>query len=127
MGLVDVPKTRDTRPPWISHIGGIQALVEWEVHVAQNGAQGWDGVLGACPRGQGRLFGELCPRLQSYTNYGSHEVGVLLQPHFWKSVRMTLTLLKWGLGSPRNFRVGLQGSKHLALGCSLYHWKAMKV
>jgi hypothetical protein len=26
--------------------------------------------------------------------------GFLLQPHFWKSVRMTLTLLKWGLGSP---------------------------
>jgi hypothetical protein len=24
----------------------------------------------------------------------------LLQPHFWKSVRMTLTLSKWGLGSP---------------------------
>ncbi len=24
----------------------------------------------------------------------------LLQPHFWKSVRMTLTLPKWGLGSP---------------------------
>jgi hypothetical protein len=26
--------------------------------------------------------------------------GLLLQPHFWKSVRMTLTLPKWGLGSP---------------------------
>jgi hypothetical protein len=25
----------------------------------------------------------------------------MLQPHFWKSVRMTLTLSKWGLGSPR--------------------------
>jgi len=24
----------------------------------------------------------------------------LSQPHFWKSVRMTLTLPKWGLGSP---------------------------
>jgi len=24
----------------------------------------------------------------------------VLQPHFWKSVRMTLTLPKWGLGSP---------------------------
>jgi hypothetical protein len=22
------------------------------------------------------------------------------QPHFWKSVKMRLTLLKWGLGSP---------------------------
>jgi hypothetical protein len=27
----------------------------------------------------------------------------LLQPHFWKSVRMKLTLLKWGLGSPLRF------------------------
>jgi hypothetical protein len=25
---------------------------------------------------------------------------ILSQPHFWKSVRMTLTLPKWGLGSP---------------------------
>jgi hypothetical protein len=24
----------------------------------------------------------------------------LSQPHFWKSVRMTLTIPKWGLGSP---------------------------
>jgi len=24
----------------------------------------------------------------------------VLQPHFWKSVRMTFTLSKWGLGSP---------------------------
>ncbi len=27
-------------------------------------------------------------------------VGGVSQPHFWKSVRMTLTLPKWGLGSP---------------------------
>jgi len=25
---------------------------------------------------------------------------IMLQPHFWKSVRMTLTLPKMGLGSP---------------------------
>jgi hypothetical protein len=25
---------------------------------------------------------------------------LLSQPHFWKSVRMTFTLPKWGLGSP---------------------------
>jgi len=25
---------------------------------------------------------------------------VMLQPHFWKSVRMTLTFPKWELGSP---------------------------
>ncbi len=24
----------------------------------------------------------------------------MLQPHFWKSVKMTFTLPKWGLGSP---------------------------
>jgi hypothetical protein len=27
----------------------------------------------------------------------------------------------------RNFKVRLQGSKHLALRCSLYHWKDIKV
>jgi hypothetical protein len=26
--------------------------------------------------------------------------GLLSQPHFWKSVKMTFTLSKWGLGSP---------------------------
>ncbi len=26
----------------------------------------------------------------------------------------------------RNFNVQLQGSKHLTLGCSLYHWKAIE-
>jgi hypothetical protein len=31
------------------------------------------------------------------------------------------------LRDPRNFRVWLQGSKHFALGCSLYHWKVMKI
>jgi hypothetical protein len=51
----------------------------------------------------------------------------MLQPHFWKSVRMTLTLPKWGLGSLENFRVRLQGSKHLALRRSSCHWKAIEV
>ncbi len=27
-------------------------------------------------------------------------MAIMSQPHFWKSVRMTLTLPKWGLGSP---------------------------
>ncbi len=31
------------------------------------------------------------------------------------------------LRNSRNFRVWLQGSKHLALGRSLYHWKVIKV
>jgi hypothetical protein len=31
------------------------------------------------------------------------------------------------LWDSQNFRVGLQGSKHFTLKCSLYHWKAMKV
>jgi hypothetical protein len=35
---------------------------------------------------------------QSWNNYGNPLV--VLQPHFWKSVKMTLTLPKWGLGSP---------------------------
>jgi hypothetical protein len=29
-----------------------------------------------------------------------HFLPPLLQPHFWKNVRMTLALSKWGLGSP---------------------------
>ncbi len=29
-----------------------------------------------------------------------HFSTLLLQPYLWKSGRMTLTLLKWGLGSP---------------------------
>jgi hypothetical protein len=28
------------------------------------------------------------------------EIHGMSQPHFWKNVRMTLTLPKWGLGSP---------------------------
>jgi hypothetical protein len=52
----------------------------------------------------------------------------LSQPHFEESVRMRLTLPEWGLGSLvrwdfQNFRVWLQGSKHLALWLFLYHWK----
>jgi hypothetical protein len=31
------------------------------------------------------------------------------------------------LRDSQNFIVQLQGSKHLALGCSLYHWKVIKV
>ncbi len=30
----------------------------------------------------------------------NHHNVLLSQPHFWKNVRMTLTLSKWGLGSP---------------------------
>jgi hypothetical protein len=36
----------------------------------------------------------------------------------------------WDLGvlqDSQNFRVQLQGSKHLAFRCSLYHWKDIKV
>ncbi len=29
--------------------------------------------------------------------------------------------------SSQNFRIRSQGSKHLALGCVLYHWKDIKV
>ncbi len=34
-------------------------------------------------------------------NMGLFHLHLLSQPHFWKSVRMKLTLLKWGLGSPQ--------------------------
>jgi len=44
-------------------MGRIQVLIEQEVHVAPPGVQGWDGVLGVCPRGQGGFFSELCPKL----------------------------------------------------------------
>jgi hypothetical protein len=32
--------------------------------------------------------------------HGAMNTPILLQPHSWKSVMMTLTLPKWGLGSP---------------------------
>jgi hypothetical protein len=37
---------------------------------------------------------------------------------------------KWELGvlrDSRKFKARVQGSKHLALGCSLYHWKVLEV
>ncbi len=54
---------------------------------------------------------------------------LLSQPYFEKSVRMRLTLLNGNLGvyqDSRNFKVQLQGSKHLTLRHFLYHWKAIK-
>jgi len=47
--------------------------------------------------------------LQHYTKFDACTIVMLekllmSQPHFWKSVRMTLTLSKWGFGSP----LGLQ-------------------
>jgi hypothetical protein len=35
-------------------MGGIQVVIEQEVHDAPLGVQGWDGAFGVCPRGQGR-------------------------------------------------------------------------
>jgi hypothetical protein len=49
---------------------------------------------------------------------------------FGKSERMTPSLPKWGLGSSSRllkFQSSISGSKHLALMCSLYHWKAIEV
>jgi len=40
------------------------------------------------------------PLLIFFSNTNGVERGGLLQPHFWKSVKMTLTLPKWGLESP---------------------------
>jgi hypothetical protein len=42
---------------------------------------------------------------------------------------MTLTLPKWGLGSPPRLpktQNSIAGSKHLALRCSLYRWKVLE-
>jgi hypothetical protein len=41
----------------------LKVVIEREVHVAPLGIQGWDEALGVCPRGQGWLFSELCPKL----------------------------------------------------------------
>jgi len=35
-----------------------------------------------------------------FVSYIESPNALMLQPHFWKSVRMTFTFLKWGLGSP---------------------------
>jgi hypothetical protein len=82
--------------------------------------------------------------------YNVHTCDHMSQPHFGPSVRMKLTLPKvgmsqplfgqvwgwnshsqsWGLGVLRDswtFRARQQGSKHLALRCSLYQWKALEV
>jgi hypothetical protein len=43
------------------------------------------------------------------------------QPNFWKSVRMTLTLLKLGLGSP----LGLPKLQSLIVGVKTPHLEAL--
>jgi hypothetical protein len=57
-------------------------------------------------------FWVLLKARQSYQN--TTMLRNVSQPYFSKNVRMTLTLLKWGLGSPQdspNFKVQLQGVK----------------
>jgi hypothetical protein len=52
------------------------------------------------------------------------------QPSFEGVWRWNSHSQNWDLGvlqDSQNFRVRLQGSKHLLLGCSLYHWKVIKV
>ncbi len=68
IGMVDVLKTWNTRPPWKPHIGGIQIAVGWEVHATPLGTSGWDGTLGVHPREQQGLLGHLRPRLQPDAN-----------------------------------------------------------
>jgi hypothetical protein len=56
--------------------------------------------------------------------WAKHESLFLLQPHFWKSVRMTLTLPKWGLQSPSGFsklQSSISGVKTPCFKRSLYH------
>jgi hypothetical protein len=36
----------------------------------------------------------------AYTQFSIDTKIEMSQPHFWKNVRMTFTLPKWGLGSP---------------------------
>ncbi len=46
------------------------------------------------------------PKIGTLTTLDAHNflcrppMEMMSQPHFWKSARMTLTLPKWGLGSP---------------------------
>ncbi len=59
-----------------------------------------------------------------------HVSELLLQPHFEGSVSHHSHSRKWDLGvlrDSRKLRTQLQGSKHLALICSLYHWKGLEV
>jgi len=51
----------------------------------------------------------MCQNFQTFKPYD------MSQPYFEGSAKMKLTLPKLGLGSPLNFRIRLQGSKHLAL------------
>jgi hypothetical protein len=54
-------------------MGRVQVAIEREVHPTPLGVWGQDGALGASPRGWGKLFGELSPRLQSDANCGPPE------------------------------------------------------
>jgi len=52
------------------------------------------------------------------------------QPYFERAWRWNWHSRNWDLGilwDSQNFKVQLQGSKHLALGCFLYHWKNIEV
>jgi hypothetical protein len=75
MGLVDVSKVGDTQSPWNLDIGGgVQTMIEWNVHVAPFSVQGWDGTFGAHPiRRWNGLLGLLCVKLQLNANYGPFE------------------------------------------------------
>jgi hypothetical protein len=49
--------------------------------------------------------------------------GHLSQPHFWKSVRMTLTFPKWGLGSP----LGLPKLQSSISGSNTSPWRILHI
>jgi len=58
------------------------------------------------------------------------KLNLVLQPYFERVWGWNSHSRNWDLGVLReswHFRVWLQGSKHLTLGCSLYHWKIIKV
>jgi hypothetical protein len=55
---------------------------------------------------------------------------IVSQPYLGECEDETHTPEIWDLGvlrDSRNFKVRLQGSKHFAFRCFLYHWKAIEV
>jgi hypothetical protein len=58
-----------------------------------------------------------------YHGQDLERANILSQPHFWKSVRMTLRLPKWGLGSPPGLpklESSIAGVKTLCIGVFFY-------
>jgi hypothetical protein len=61
------------------------------------------------------------------THFWANDVS---QPHFWKSVKMTFTFPKWGLGSSLGLpklQSSIAGVKTPCLEVFFIHWKVIEV